>query len=66
MIFGVILSSIALDFLVKRKSRSNQMTPEQRLPLMSLAGLIFPGALMMFGVRLFLISNTSAQYTLTS
>lgn len=51
MTIGVLVSSWVIDFWVKLKSATNQMNPEQRLPLMILGGMLLPAGLFIFGVR---------------
>ena len=51
MTIGVLVSSRVIDYWVKLKSATNQMTPEQRLPLMILGGMLLPVGLFIFGVR---------------
>ena len=51
MTIGVLVSSRVIDYWVKLKSATNQMTPEQRLPLMILGGMLLPAGLFIFGVR---------------
>lgn len=50
MAIGVLISSQVIDYWVKLKSATNQMTPEQRLPLMIIGGVLLPAGLFIFGV----------------
>ena len=50
MTIGVLVSCWVIDYWVKLKSATNQMTPEQRLPLMILGGVLLPAGLFIFGV----------------
>lgn len=50
MTIGVLVSCRVIDYWVKLKSVTNQMTPEQRLPLMILGGVLLPAGLFIFGV----------------
>ena len=51
MTIGVLVSSRVIDYWVKLNSATNHMTPEQRLPLMILGGMLLPVGLFIFGVR---------------
>jgi hypothetical protein len=50
MTIGVLVSSRVIDYWIKLKSATNQMAPEQRLPLMILGGVLIPAGLFIFGV----------------